>query len=30
MYKLILADGSELEGLERLNPSTFEIKSNDS
>jgi len=25
MYKLVLADGTELEGLERLNYSTFEI-----
>ena len=30
MYKLVLADGIKLEGLERLNPSTFEIQSNDS
>ena len=30
MYKLVLADGTELDGLERLNPSTFEIESNDS
>ena len=30
MYKLVLADGTELEGLERLNYSTFEIQSNDS
>ena len=30
MYKLVLANGTELDGLERLNPSTFEIKSNDS
>ena len=30
MYKLVLADGTELEGFERLNPSTFEVQSNDS
>ena len=30
MYKLVFADGTELDGLERLNPSTFEIESNDS
>lgn len=30
MYKLILADGTELNNIHRLNPSTFEIKSNDS
>ena len=30
MYKLILADGSELSNLERLNPSTFQLKSTDS
>lgn len=30
MYKLVLADGTELTGLERLNPSTFEIESNNS
>ena len=30
MYKLVLADGTELEGLERLNYSTFEIQSNNS
>ena len=29
MYKLVLVDGTELEGLKRLNPSTFEIESND-
>lgn len=30
MYKLVLADGTELDGLERLNYSTFEIQSNNS
>lgn len=29
MYKLLLADGTELTNLKRLNPSTFEIDSND-
>lgn len=30
MYKLILADGTEIDNLYRLNPSTFELESNDS
>ncbi len=30
MYKLVLADGTELNNIHRLNPSTFEIESNNS
>lgn len=30
MYKLILADGTELDNIMRVNPSTFEIQSDDS
>lgn len=30
MYKLLLADGTEINNLCRLNPNTFEINSNDS
>lgn len=30
MYKPILADGTELNNIRRLNPSTFEIESNNS
>lgn len=29
MYKLILADGTELDNIMRVNPSTFEIQSDD-
>lgn len=29
MYKLILADGTTIDNITRVNPSTFEIKSND-
>ena len=30
MYKLVLADGTELDNIMRVNPSTFEIQSDDS
>ena len=30
MYKFVLADGTELNNICRLNPSTFEIESNNS
>ena len=29
MYKLILADGTTIDNIMRVNPSTFEIESND-
>ena len=30
MYKLILADGTIIDNITRINPSTFEIESDDS
>lgn len=30
MYKLVFSDGSAIENIERLNPSTFQVKSTDS